>query len=161
MFCSKCGKENSDSAVFCASCGANVGSGAATTKSNASIGSGSTVGNRAREQMAFGKSISVCFSKFSDFSGRASRAEFWWFYLFTLLISWGAMLVDRTQVLSGLISLGLICPSIAAGSRRLHDTNRSGWMQLIVLTIIGAIPLIIWLASTGSDQDNQYGSAIK
>jgi len=110
------------------------------------------------DPMTFGKSISTCFSKFFDFNGRASRPEYWWFYLFTLLLSWGSILVDNS-----ILSLWLIVlffPAISAGARRLHDTNRSGWWQLIMLTIIGIIPLIIWLASKGSDQENQYGSPL-
>lgn len=108
--------------------------------------------------ITFGNAISICMSKFFDFNGRASRPEYWWFYLFTLLLSWGAILVDRTQVLSMFINVVFLPPAFAAGARRLHDTNRSGWWQLIFLTIIGIIPLIIWLASKGSDQENQYGS---
>jgi uncharacterized membrane protein YhaH (DUF805 family) len=108
--------------------------------------------------MTFGKSIAKCFAKYVDFKGRASRPEFWWFYLFTILLSWGSILVDKSQVLSMIVNLAVFLPVIAAGSRRLHDTNRSGWWQLIMLTVIGIIPLVIWWASKGSDQDNQYGS---
>lgn len=110
--------------------------------------------------MTFGKAISTCMSKFFNFNGRASRSEYWWFYLFTLLLSWGAMLVDRTQVLSTLLNLVFLFPVLSAGARRLHDTNRSGWWQLVMLTIIGIIPLIIWLATKGGEQENQYGSPV-
>jgi len=154
MHCQKCGKENSDGTKICASCGANIEI-AVAAKNTAPVTS--SVG----EPMTFGKSISTCFSKFFDFKGRATRPEYWWFYLFTLLISWGSMLVDPTQILSGLISLALIFPTIAAGTRRLHDTNRSGWWQLLYLTIIGSILVIVWLASKGSDQENEYGCPFK
>ena len=56
-------------------------------------------------------------------------------------------------------SLGLL-PALSAAARRLHDTNRSGWWMLIAFTIIGLIPLIIWLASKGNDQSNEYGSPV-
>jgi uncharacterized membrane protein YhaH (DUF805 family) len=108
--------------------------------------------------MTFGKAIATCFAKYVDFTGRASRPEFWWFYLFITLLSWGSILVDSSQVLSGFVNLAVALPVFAAGSRRLHDTNRSGWWQLIMLTGIGIIPLVIWWASKGSEQDNQYGS---
>ena len=52
-------------------------------------------------------------------------------------------------------------PSIAAGSRRLHDIGKSGWWQLISITIIGIIPLIIWFATEGTKKNNPYGKAIK
>lgn len=110
--------------------------------------------------MTFGKAISICMSKFFEFKGRASRSEFWWFYLFTILISWGAMLIDSSRIFSLLFNLIFLFPFLGSGSRRLHDTNRSGWWQLIMLTVIGVIPLIIWWASKGHDQENQYGSAI-
>ena len=110
--------------------------------------------------MSFGQSISVCMSKYVDFKGRASRSEYWWFYLFTLLLSWGAMLVDGSGIVSSIVNLAFLLPSLAAAARRLHDTNRSGWWMLISLTIIGLIPLIIWLATAGSRESNQYGEPV-
>jgi uncharacterized membrane protein YhaH (DUF805 family) len=151
MFCPKCGKENANDATFCGSCGANISapsmSGQAVTTTGASS-----------EQMTFGKSIATCFAKYVNFNGRASRPEYWWFYLFTILLSWGSILVDSSRILSLFVNLAVFLPVVAAGSRRLHDTNRSGWWQLIMLTVIGIIPLVIWWASKSSDQDNQYGS---
>ena len=52
-------------------------------------------------------------------------------------------------------------PSIAAAARRLHDVGKSGWWQLIAITIIGIIPLIIWMATEGSKKNNIYGKSIK
>ncbi len=144
MFCSKCGKENADGVKFCGSCGGNILAPSAPDTPS--------------EQMTFGKAIATCFAKYVDFKGRASRPEFWWFYLFTILLSWGSMLVDDSEVLNMIVNLAVFLPVFAAGSRRLHDTNRSGWWQLIMLTVIGIIPVVIWWASKGSDQDNQYGS---
>lgn len=98
--------------------------------------------------------------KYADFKGRASRPEYWWFYLFSVLLSWGALIVEHTGIVSGMVNLVLLLPSIAVQARRLHDTNRSGWWMLIAFTIIGLIPLIIWLASKGDNQENQYGSPV-
>lgn len=151
MFCPKCGKENSNDVNFCSSCGANI---SALNLTSTAVISATTPS----EQMTFGKAISSCFAKYVDFKGRASRPEFWWFYLFAILLGWGSMLVDSSGILNMIINLALFPPIIAAGSRRLHDTNRSGWWQLIMLTVIGLIPLVIWWASKGSKQDNQYGS---
>lgn len=150
MFCPKCGKENSDDVKFCGSCGANIEALGASIPMV-------TVTPHA-EQMTFGKSIATCFAKYFDFKGRASRPEFWWFYLFTVLLSSGTLIIDSSQVLNTIVNLAVFVPIFAAGSRRLHDTNRSGWWQLIIFTIIGVIPLVIWLASKGSGQNNQYGS---
>lgn len=157
-YCSKCGKENADGARFCASCGENL-AGVLAPAASASAYS-ATIDSGAGEQMTFGNSIATCLSKYAVFEGRAARSEFWWFYLFTLLLNWGASLVDPTQVVSILGGFALLVPFAAAGARRLHDTNRSGWLQLLVFTIIGVIPVVIWLASEGHRQDNQYGKPV-
>ena len=52
-------------------------------------------------------------------------------------------------------------PSISVGARRLHDVGKSGWWQLISITIIGIIPLIIWMASEGTKKSNFHGKPIK
>jgi len=83
MFCPKCGKENQNDAKFCLNCGTNISTMSASTASSSSI---------PNEQMTFGKAIATCLAKYFDFNGRASRAEYWWFYLFTILLSWGQSL---------------------------------------------------------------------
>jgi uncharacterized membrane protein YhaH (DUF805 family) len=95
--------------------------------------------------MTFQESIVTCFKKYADFSGRASRSEYWWFFLFILLASAATSLIS--EMLSGLFSIATLLPCIAVATRRLHDTNRSGWWQLIVLLpLIGFIILIVFLA---------------
>jgi len=118
--------------------------------------------------MNFSQAITTCFGKYANFSGRASRSEFWWFYLFTVLMVWFASLVGVTidpvwgpDALSSLVNLAVFIPVISAGSRRLHDIGKSGWWQLIMLTVIGIIPLIIWWARKGIQEENEYGDFIK
>ena len=104
--------------------------------------------------MNFQESVKVCFSKYADFNGRAKRSEYWWFVLFILIVSLITSFIS--PVLSGIFSLATLIPSIAAAARRLHDTNRSGWWQLILLLpFIGLIILIIFLA-----QDSKGESAV-
>jgi len=106
--------------------------------------------------MTFAESIQTCFSKYADFNGRARRSEYWWFFLFIVLVSLALAMVS--DIVSGLFSLGILLPSIAAAARRLHDTNRSGWWQLIALIpVIGGIVLIVFLAQEGVAEANQYG----
>lgn len=114
--------------------------------------------------MIFSQAIATCMSKYAIFDGRASRSEFWWFYLFTVLLSWGASLVGLTvdidwgpDLLSGLVSLAFLIPVIAAGTRRLHDTGKSGWWQLLFITLIGVVVLIVWMAQESSKAENKYG----
>ncbi len=153
MFCSECSKENSNDTKFCSNCGHPM-EGIEKTRENHHVESSES------SSMTFSKSISTCLSKFFDFNGRASRPEYWWFYLFTVLISWGSILIDSTQLVSLIINLVFLFPVMAAGARRLHDINRSGWWQLLIITIIGIIPLVIWWASKGEEQENRYGKSV-
>jgi uncharacterized membrane protein YhaH (DUF805 family) len=104
-----------------------------------------------RVRMTFQESIRECFSKYADFSGRARRSEYWWFMLFVVVVSLVLSMVSNT--VSSIFTLATLLPSIAAAARRLHDTNRSGWWQLISLVpVIGLIVLIVFLAQEGKPQ---------
>lgn len=107
--------------------------------------------------MNFGQAISTCFAKYAAFSGRASRAEFWWFFLFQVLALVAASLVS--DLLYGLVSLGLLLPGLAVGTRRLHDIGKSGWWQLIMLTGIGLLLLIYWWVQSTAEGANEYEAA--
>ena len=98
--------------------------------------------------MTFTDSIQVCFKKYADFNGTASRSEFWWFMLFLFVVS--CVLNFVGAVISLAFSLGTLIPSLAAGARRLHDTGRSGWLQLLwFIPLIGWIIVIVMLAQEG------------
>jgi uncharacterized membrane protein YhaH (DUF805 family) len=82
--------------------------------------------------------------KYADFSGRAPRAEYWWFFLAVIIayivvsIIEGILGINRMVAgvygpITTLLMLGTLVPSIAVGVRRLHDTNRSGWWLLLPL----------------------------
>lgn len=104
--------------------------------------------NAADTTMGFGEAIKVCFNKYANFSGRASRAEYWWFYLFTFLV---------TMVTCGVGGLVFIIPQYSVGARRLHDTGRSGWLQLLGLIPIVGLVLIYWWVLEGDQGTNEYG----
>lgn len=98
--------------------------------------------------MTFTDSIQVCFKKYADFNGTASRSEFWWFMLFLFAVS--IILNFVGYFISLIFSLGTLIPSLAAGARRLHDTGRSGWLQLLwFIPLIGWIIVIVMLAQEG------------
>jgi len=109
----------------------------------------------------------VCFSKYATVSGRARRAEYWWFALFVVIASWVLAFVDMAifgstfedfGILGAIFSLGTLVPSIAAGVRRLHDIDRTGWWLLLWLVpLIGWIILIVWHATPGTKGDNRFG----
>jgi len=107
--------------------------------------------------MTFVESIKTCFSKYADFNGRASRPEFWWWVLFVVLVSAATGAVS--QMLSGLFSLAVLVPGLAVGARRLHDTDRSGWLQLVALIpLIGWLLLIYWCVQEPKEP-NRFGSS--
>jgi uncharacterized membrane protein YhaH (DUF805 family) len=100
------------------------------------------------------------YKKYADFTGRARRKEFWMFVLFYFIVSIVLGIVDSIigfQLLGLLFSLGSLIPSLAIGARRLHDTGRSGWWQLLYLIpLIGLIIMIVFLVQD-SHPDNEYG----
>ncbi len=106
--------------------------------------------------MDFQTAVRTCFQKYAMFEGRASRPEYWWFFLFLVVGNFVLGMVSDTLGL--IFSLATLMPGLAVGARRLHDTGRSGWWQLIALTIIGVIPLIIWLAAPGVTSSSAYSS---
>lgn len=107
--------------------------------------------------MEFGQAISACFSKYATFSGRASRPEFWWFFLFQILVWIGASFIS--EMLSGLVSLALLVPALAVGARRLHEMGRTGWWQLLGLTGIGLLVLIYWWVQPTGEGGTEYDAA--
>ena len=119
--------------------------------------------------MSFGDAVKICLSKYVDFNGRARRSEYWWFFLFTVLVSIVASIIDAilgtdsggTGLISGLASLALLLPGLAVGVRRLHDTSRTGWWILIgLIPIVGWIILLVFYVQD-SHGDNKYGPSPK
>lgn len=100
--------------------------------------------------------------KYAVFSGRARRQEFWMFYLFNLIAVIVLALVGRAigfPALSAVYILAVLLPYLGVTVRRLHDTGRSGWAILVgIIPLVGWIFLLVWLASEGKPEENQYGS---
>ena len=101
--------------------------------------------------MSFVQSVETCLKKYADFSGRASRSEYWWFFLFNILMGAVGSIADvillgavvgSTGIIQSLVTLGLLLPGLAVGARRLHDINKSGWWQLLWIASFLIIPVI-------------------
>jgi uncharacterized membrane protein YhaH (DUF805 family) len=92
---------------------------------------------------------------YAQFEGRASRSEYWWFYLFTLLAGLAAEIVGST--VGNLATLVFFLPSLALAVRRLHDVGRSGWWVLILLTVIGIPVFLYWMVKDSDKGKNAYG----
>ena len=106
--------------------------------------------------------------KYVLFSGRARRAEYWYFVLFNLIVTLILMVIDLVTgtfsktlglgLLGGIYALAVLLPGLGVGVRRLHDTGRSGWWLLIALIpFIGAIVLIVFFAQDSTPGANPYG----
>jgi uncharacterized membrane protein YhaH (DUF805 family) len=116
-----------------------------------------------RRPRTFTNSVAICLNRYFQFRGRASRAEYWYFVLFGFLAGIVADIVDvilfgmRHRIVSSLVSLALLTPSLAVGARRLHDIDRSGWWLLLTLIpVIGWIVLFVWAVTRGTPAPNQY-----
>lgn len=98
------------------------------------------------------EAVKTCFKKFFDFKGRARRSEYWWFFLFVIILSsvfgfFGGFLPIFTYI--GMVcSLTLMIPQLSALTRRLHDTGRSGWWVLFyglaILLVYGAMIAVFY-----------------
>jgi uncharacterized membrane protein YhaH (DUF805 family) len=106
--------------------------------------------------MDFKQAVITCLrDKYVDFSGRAGKAEFWWFFLAQVIIMVIASFLG--DILSSLVSLALLLPGLGVGTRRLHDIGKSGWLQLLwLIPVLGWALLIYWLVQP-TGPANQYG----
>lgn len=135
MKCSNCGRVISDDSQFCEYCGTKL------TKDSATI--------------TFKEAISFCFHKYATFSGRASRAEYWWFFFFNFLVSFFVLWFDMEAgtIFGFFVILFFFLPALSVAVRRCHDTNHSGWWLLF------PIYNIILMFMKGDKVENDYGAA--
>ena len=134
-----------------------------------SVGGTTIIPSRPTHMMSFLDAIKTCFvEKYVDFSGRASRSEYWWFFLFQMIVALPLFMIDGALFgwgyedptwLSTSFSLAIFLPNLGVAIRRLHDTGHSGWYLLIALIpCVGIILLIVWFCSDGEELPNVYGS---
>ena len=112
--------------------------------------------------MNFVESLQTCYKKFFDFSGRASKSEYWWFQLYNAIIYVLTFVFQGDLVLlfSILIIVNLI-PVYAVGVRRIHDSNKSGWLVLISLIPLIGLYIFVLLLQDGSKGKNRFGAKPK
>ena len=103
---------------------------------------------------------------YCNFSGRASRSEYWWVYLFTCIVSWVVSIVvslfsselSIMYIASMVVGLAFLLPSLGIAVRRLHDIGKSGWWMFIsLIPLIGAIILLVWWCKDSQMEPNEYG----
>jgi len=167
--CENCGSEISQEASFCLSCGASVKPGK-QSKSTAEIKCKSCgevspegslfcgdCGNNLNENQTgepksdsdelpmveFSEAIGKAFVNYVKFSGRATRAEYWWFVLLTQIIGFISVIPIAGWLISLVGWIVVFIPSISISVRRLHDIGRSGWWLLV--WVMTTLPWIIWI----------------
>lgn len=87
--------------------------------------------------MTFPQAIRTCLTKYAEFDGHASRAEFWWFALFVVLVT-GAM-TYLSEAAASIFMIALLLPFLAAGARRLREAGQNPWWLLFILVPVGGI----------------------
>jgi len=117
----------------------------------------------------------VVFENYANFSGRARRAEYWWYTLINILIMkalyilafiGAAAEIPVITIIAVLLlfvySIATFIPSLAVAIRRLHDTNKSGWFLLLwLIPLLGAIIIFVFEVMDGDQGPNQYGPSPK
>lgn len=105
------------------------------------------------------EAIQRVLSKYADFSGRAPRSEYWWWTLAAGIGAFVAGLLGDAVTIIFLVATFL--PSLAVTVRRLHDIDKSGWWVLIsIIPLVGPIVLIVFAATEGSRQPNEWGPPV-
>ena len=99
--------------------------------------------------MNFQTAIRSGFQNYTNFKGRASRAEYWWWALFTVILS--LLLSSINGSLGDLGSLVTLLPSIAVAIRRVHDVDRAGWFILV------PIYNLVLVLRRGDSGENRFG----
>jgi len=153
MFCSKCGEKIEEGSKFCAKCGTPVGEDAGMPMQTPA--QPQQYRQTAETKMNPLQYVAAALKKYAVFSGRARRAEFWWFALFSSLISFVAGFIGGYlgfgNILSILANLFLFLPGLAVSIRRMHDVGKSGWYWLI------PIYDFILSVTAGNAGANKYG----
>jgi uncharacterized membrane protein YhaH (DUF805 family) len=115
--------------------------------------------------MDFVGAIRNGFRNYVSAAGRASRSEYWYWTLFTVLVAVAGAILDAAifgleserGLFSPLLSLALLLPDTAVSIRRLHDLDRRWPWLLLVFTGIGAIVLLVWFCWRGTPGPNRFG----
>ena len=121
--------------------------------------------------MSFTQAVQSVFQNYANFSGRAMRSEYWWWFLFNILagvaLGFIELAIGLASVLTGLWTLGTILPNWSVAARRLHDRGQSAWVllalpamtvpALLFVLLLIAISILVVLALPGDKFPNDFG----
>ena len=124
--------------------------------------------DQSHRKVLFTQSWVLFFKNYANFSGRSSRSAFWFWALWSVIIGFSIEVLRAISLEAGIIdvidllwTVAILIPNLAIAARRLHDVGKSGWWQLLSFTIIGIIPLFIWVIRAGDSETNKYGDNIE
>lgn len=166
MFCPECGKQIENSAAFCPECGKALTSAQSAAPQPAqpvdyTYQPGQQSGYAQPEpegssgKVTFVEAIKLFFQNYANFTGRSTKSEYWWAFLFNLLVSMAVLVLP--DVIGGIISIAFLIPSLSLGIRRLHDIGKP-WPYILMnlIPIAGTIYIIVQYCKD-SDGDNRWG----
>ena len=145
MRCQVCARDNEERSMFCGFCGNPLTEITPHTTTSYGI-------------VSFPDAIKLGFQRYFDFRGRSTRAEYWWWALFTIITQ---AVLNVFPPAGLLFTLATLIPGLALGARRLHDIDRSGWWQLMWLGVFVIVPWIIlwwWAAKPTREGSNKHGA---
>jgi uncharacterized membrane protein YhaH (DUF805 family) len=119
--------------------------------------------------MSFFEAITAALRNYFNFTGRATRAEYWYWTLPVGIINIVLGVADERlnpgaafgafSWITMIVFLATVLPTLAVSIRRLHDIDRTGWWMLLWFTAIGGLVLIYWACRPGAAGPNRFGPA--
>ena len=156
MYCPKCGTEIPVNSRYCPGCDNYVAPDPDDTPK-------ADTSHLPVRKIGFGEAIRNFFTQYADFSGRATRSEYWYIFLFTFIVEmaismvFGLISTEFASVVSGIYALATLIPNFAVTWRRLHDIGKSGgWYFILLVPLVGWIILLVFLCKD-SGPDNRFG----
>lgn len=157
MFCPSCGKQLSDNFENCPYCGKIVKQAAPQPEVQQNFNAAQNA-NMPPKKVSFGEAIKLFFVNYANFKGRATINEYWYIFLFNIIIGVVFSFIPYAgTILSSIYSVAVFIPGLAIAVRRLHDTGKS-WKYLFMglIPLAGFIILIVQFCKK-SDGDNKWG----
>lgn len=105
----------------------------------------------------FVSAVKIALSRYADFTGRSTRAEYWWFFLFNFIVS---LALGWIPFIGWAVSVALLVPTLAVSWRRMHDIGKGGgWWFINFIPLVGTIVWIVWCCKPGESAANRFGEA--
>lgn len=158
MFCRFCGTQIEDGLAFCTNCGSKQQKNTQFDGSQVAADASVPPPIVMPKKVTFGEAIRLYFKNYVNFTGRTTKEEYWWSFLFVFIVSLFIGCIPFVGVIPVLV---FIIPNLSIAIRRLHDTGKS-WVYILMglIPIAGLIILLVQYCKD-SDGDNRWGTVAK